>query len=213
VPGASNQLPFLNDPVAAQILPFVIFMASALFAQTFSNVPGLLYPWRFLAMAIAVFAFWRIFLNLPWRIDLTSVVCGTAVGFLWIATATETPGTSDLTIALAGLSSLGTVVWVLCRIAGTTFLVPLIEELFFRGYLLDAIRGNGKRWHTFMALVVTSVLFGVLHDRWLAAGLSGVAFGLLKVRSGRVSDAVLAHSVANGIIAAAAVVQSDWSLI
>lgn len=104
-------------------------------------------------------------------------------------------------------------IWVFCRVAGTTFLVPLIEEMFFRGYLMDSIAGSGSRWRVLVAIAISSVLFGVLHDRWLAAALSGVVFALLRLRSGRMTDAVLAHAVANGIIAAAAVLQSDWSLI
>lgn len=209
----SHPLPLRHDPIAAQILPFVVFMASALVAQTFSNVPGMLYPWRFLAMAVVLLFFARHYLALPWRLDLTSIIAGAGVGVLWLATAPAPAEPSELALALSGFGSVGMLIWVFCRVAGTTFLVPLIEEMFFRGYLMDSIAGSGSRWRVLVAIAISSVLFGVLHDRWLAAALSGVVFALLRLRSGRMTDAVLAHAVANGIIAAAAVLQSDWSLI
>lgn len=212
--GKQQPLPFLQDPIAAQIFPFIVFMASALVAQTFSNVPGLAYPLRFLAMCAAVVVFWPIYQRMPWRPDLTSILCGAGVGILWLATAQPAEQSSDLSVALAGLGGLGLGVWIFCRVAGTVVLVPLIEELFFRGYLFDAVKGEQSKARLLLALIVTSVLFGALHDRWLAGGLAGIAFGLLRMRhGGHLTDAVLAHSVANAIIAAAAVARSDWSLI
>ena len=61
------------------------------------------------------------------------------------------------------------------------YLMPLIvlvflqigaEELFFRGYLMQRIAGADKViWRVILALVISSVFFGLLHDRWLAGGL------------------------------------------
>ena len=46
-----------------------------------------------------------------------------------------------------------------------------------------------------------------------AAALAGLVFGLLYLRSGRIGDAVLSHAAAKTVIAGAALLEGDWSLI
>jgi len=52
-----------------------------------------------------------------------------------------------------------------------------------------------------------------LHGRWLLAGVAGVILSLVYLHRGRLADAVAAHALANGIIAAVAVWRGDWWLI
>jgi len=150
----------------ALILPFIVFMASALLLSTFTELPALYYPIRFVAMVAVLLVF-------------------------------------------AGLSF---VVWVVARAIGSTLLVPIIEELFFRGYILRRI-DNGSVAARGIALAVSSGLFAALHDRWLLALIAGVAFGLLMLRRGKLTDAIWAHILANGVIVAWAIIMKDWSVI
>ncbi len=93
-------------------------------------------------------------------------------------------------------------------------LTPLAEEFFFRGLLITAWRDRLGLWTT---LVLQSLLFGFLHlahvgveifpqfsvDPGLAANifittaLGGLLFGLIRVRSGSIWPAVLAHAAVN----------------
>jgi hypothetical protein len=64
------------------------------------------------------------------------------------------------------------------------------EELAFRGYLYRAV--IARRFQdvpvgrlAWPALVVSSVLFGLLHERWLAGAAAGAVYALLMVRSDR----------------------------
>ena len=102
--------------------------------------------------------------------------------------------------------------WVFSRIFGTTLLVPLIEELFFRGYLLRRLDSGGIAMRV-VAIATSAGLFAVLHDRWLLAVAAGVVLSLLVLRQGRLTDAILAHVVANGIVAFWAVATGDWTII
>ncbi len=206
-------LPFTQDPVAASIFPFFVFMLSALLANTFSHVPGLAYPFRAIAMAAALALFLPVWRNLAWRLDLVSIAAGALIGAAWVVTA-PTGSEPELAAALGGLGGTAFVVWVVARVIGTALLVPAIEEGFFRGYILGRIAGeDGQLWRIVLGLAVSTALFAALHDRWLAAALAGLVFAVLKLRSGRVADAILAHAVANAIIAAAAMAAGDWSLI
>ncbi|WP_265332507.1 exosortase E/protease, VPEID-CTERM system [Stagnihabitans tardus] len=206
-------LPFLADPMVAQILPFALFMASALLASTFATMPALVYPLRALVMAGGLALFLPYLRQITWRLDPLALSLGLAVGLVWTVTAPQAAG-GDLVLAqaLAELSMPLLAVWIAARMLGTVVLVPVIEELFFRNYLLQRLAGK-ETWRIALALLVTSGLFAALHDRWALAFVAGLVYGGLRLRSGRIGDAILAHMASNAWIAAAAILANDWSLI
>ncbi|MDD9717143.1 exosortase E/protease, VPEID-CTERM system [Dinoroseobacter sp. PD6] len=202
--------PFFEDPVAAKVLPFAIFMVSALLASTFSETPSLLYPFRALAMAAALALFWSVLRALPWRLDGLAVGSGLAIGVLWIVTGPEAGnGPPPFGALTGGMLAL----WITARVIGTSLLVPVIEELLFRGYLLEKLAPAGKGLRMAIAVVISAGLFAVLHDRWIAAGLAGLVFGALVYRSGNVTDAIVSHGAANASIAAWALATGAWHII
>ncbi len=205
--------PLADDPYAAMILPFLVFMASALLLSTFTELPGYYYPLRFIAMAAVLAFFWKYLSKLDWTLDPVPLGLGAVGGVLWLLTA-PAAGDADtsLTTSLEGLGAIAFIAWVATRVVGTTLLVPIIEELFFRGYIQARIDTGGWVMRV-LAFAVSSGLFAVLHDRWLAAFLAGVLFGLMMLRRGRVTDAIIAHMAANGVIAAWAVFTRDWAVI
>jgi CAAX prenyl protease-like protein len=108
--------------------------------------------------------------------------------------------------------------WLVFRVIGSVFAVPLAEELAFRGYLMrrllsaDFSEVPPTRFSWF-ALAVSSALFGALHPgRWLAGTMVGAIFGLALYRRGNVLDAVLAHATTNALIAVYVLSTGSWSL-
>ena len=87
------------------------------------------------------------------------------------------------------------VIWLALRAFGSIALVPIAEELAFRGYLARALVsrqfeqvGFGEfRW---LAFVGSSLAFGFVHQRWVAACLAGAVYALLMYRTKRLSDPV-----------------------
>lgn len=76
---------------------------------------------------------------------------------------------------------------------------PVVEELFFRGLLLGALR---RRFPAAPAVAVGAVVFGLAHyDVAALLGLAafGVVLGVLVVRTGRLGPAVLAHAAFNAV--------------
>jgi membrane protease YdiL (CAAX protease family) len=71
---------------------------------------------------------------------------------------------------------------------------PLVEELVFRGTLFRAWRA---RWSPVLALLASSVLFGVLHPLKLPSFLAAVTFALLYTRTRSLWASVLVHSAGN----------------
>jgi len=145
------------------------------------------------------------------------VAIGAAVFALWILLepAPESPPAlpgdlAAIPVWLAGL-------WLVFRILGSVVVVPLVEELAFRGYLLRKFAARrfedlDPRHFSLLAFVASSVLFGVLHGRWLAGTLAGMAYALAVYRRGQIGDAVAAHGTTNALIALHVLVFREWGL-
>ncbi len=203
-------LPLRRDPVAAQILPFVAFMVtSTLIAAVFLQ-PGFGMPLNTAVLALTVGFFLPVYRALPWRPDAVALIAGLVVAIGWIAAAPQ--GEAGLGAAVAGLSAGGLAVWAAARVLGTALLVPVVEEMFFRGYLLTRLDGP-QPWRRAVAVILSSLAFALLHGRWIEAGLAGLVFAAVTLRRRRVTDAIWAHVVANSAVAALAAWRGDWSLI
>ncbi|MFQ8430973.1 exosortase E/protease, VPEID-CTERM system [Amaricoccus sp. W119] len=203
--------PILADPVAARIVPFVVMMLTGTAAAAFATLPDLWYPLRAGAIAAALVLFLPAYRVIDWRPDRLGLALGPLIGLAWVLTrAPADPGDMALVERLSRLSPENLLLWVTARLVATAILVPVVEELFFRDYLLG--RTPTGRLRVF-ALIASSALFALLHDRWLAGFLSGLVFGLITLRAGRLGPAVAAHAGANATIAAFALAAGDWSVI
>ncbi|WP_308796903.1 CPBP family intramembrane glutamic endopeptidase [Agromyces silvae] len=109
-----------------------------------------------------------------------------------------------------------TMAWFTLLLA-PVLLGPVIEELFFRGFTLPALRdatdasGASRTTSTVIAVLASSALFALLHTLEspsptlaLVTGLSTFAFGLaaalIVVFTGRIGGAIIAHIVYNAML-------------
>jgi len=86
-------------------------------------------------------------------------------------------------------------------LAFTTLVVvaPVAEEILFRGYLYGKLKKFVPVW---VAIVVTSLLFGAIHGAWniaLDTFALSVILCLLRETTGNIWSSVLLHMVKNGI--------------
>ena len=202
--------PFWQDPVMAAILPFAVFMLTAIPVSAFSETPGAIYPLRVLIVGATVLGFWGIFRALGWRIDPLAVGSGALIGIVWCVIPVP-PSEAAPYGALAGAALIA---WFVFRGIGTVLLVPLVEEMFFRAYLHDRFRlGRGAMWDVFAAFA-TAGLFAALHDRWMEAFVAGLIFSWVARRpGGRITDAILSHAVANAIVFGWATITGNLAII
>ncbi|KIC27528.1 exosortase E/protease, VPEID-CTERM system [Leisingera sp. ANG-M6] len=194
------------DPLFARIVPFILFMISGTLTPLFWEVPSDGYPLRAALMLLGLGLFWPALKTFSWRAGPLDWLAGAAVAALWLWTAPESGGST---------AAAPDPVWIISRLLGTVLLVPVIEELFFRAYVLERIAGGpgAPAWRAWAGLAASSLLFAALHGRWLAGGGAGIVFGLLYLRSRRPGGAVQAHILANALIAAAALAAMDFDLL
>lgn len=84
----------MHDPVAARILPFIVFTLSALLVSTLSETPGALYPLRVGLMLGLLLLFVPIYRILPWRVDPLAIGIGTLVTAYWVAFPVTDPASA-----------------------------------------------------------------------------------------------------------------------
>ena len=207
---ASTGTRLRHDPVAAQILPFVLFLAPVLILPAVTLTPDQAYPFRALVGVLALALYWPVLGRLAWQISPTAIALGLGIAGLWIAfPATEVMPTEAATTETTPHRD---AFWIATRLLGTILIAPVVEELFFRGYLLQRF-GAGSRNALILTVVLSTTLFAALHASWLLAGVAGLIFAGLALRHGRVTDAIQGHIAANALIGAYAAYTGNWAII
>lgn len=205
--------PLRRDWLAARILPFIAFMMVSTLTSALFLHAELGYPLKTLVMLAVLLAFLPAYRGQRWALHGLPLLAGGLVGLFWVWSApADSVDSFVLAQLLAGLPPGMLAVWIIARTLGTVALVPVIEELFFRGYVLVRLDRGGLVWRL-IALAVSSLLFGLLHGRLIEASLAGLVFGALVFWRGRLADAVWAHVAANAVVAAIALWRGDWALI
>jgi CAAX prenyl protease-like protein len=105
--------------------------------------------------------------------------------------------------------------FIATRILGSTLLVPMLEEVFFRSFLYRYIaKKDFERvpvgQFLWVPFVVTSVIFGFEHREWLAGILCGLLFQWLVCWKKRLGDAILAHAITNLLLGIWVVWKDEW---
>ena len=212
--------PAADSPTHAAALlgPLMALLASSMITAAFSEGFDALYPVGVVVTGAVLLHFRKVYFGLPFGISLRPVGIGIAVFAVWILMETIIPGGNGRARAIpADLPAIVTVLWLTFRTVGSVVIVPIAEELAFRGYLLRKLVASDfekvpPTRFTWLSFVGSSFLFGLLHQSWLAGTIAGAGFALAVYHRGRVTDAVVAHMTANALIAATAIAFGWWDL-
>jgi exosortase E/protease (VPEID-CTERM system) len=206
----------LPAAAGAYVGPLIAALAAALVTSLWAE-PGFdrWYGVRIAAAAVALFlarsSLPRPSLSLSWMPwAVAAVVCG--AWLVW--------GGTDGSTLPGALDRLGTgerASWIATRLIGSILVIPIVEELAFRGFLLpwlvtpdlDALAP--RRW-PWAAILVSSLAFGALHEQWILGATAGAAFAAARVWRGRLGDAIVAHAACNAGIACAVLIGGRWDL-
>lgn len=208
----------LNPIAAAMLVPLLVLMGSMMLTAAVTQDFDWLYPIRISATTAALLYFRNIYRQWDWSWSLQSIVIGTAVFIVWFTLEQATDSGARLSASVTALPKEEAVVWLAFRVIGSVVIIPLAEELAFRGYLIrrlvaaqfENVRPDQFTWLSF---ILSSVAFGLLHGRWFAGSLAGTAYALALYRRGKLGDAVVAHMTTNGLIALSVLVGGHWSLL
>jgi len=101
------------------------------------------------------------------------------------------------------------------RVFGAVVVVALMEEIFWRGFLIRWIDSSDfKRVPmgicSSKAFGITVALFGLEHEQWLAGMVCGALYNWLYRRRKDLFSCVLAHATSNAALAAWVLWRGDW---
>lgn len=211
------------NPTTAYIAPLLILVATTMVSTAISSSNfDFLYPARVVATLIVLCWFRRNYraIGWSWSWSWLALAVGGVVFAIWLALepATASPSrTGTVPSALRAMSPIAAISWVVFRIFGSVVTVPIAEELAFRGYLsrrlvssdFESIPGRRQTW---ISILISSLFFGALHQRWMAGTVAGILYAAVYYRRGRLSDAILAHATTNAMIALQVTIFNDWHL-
>ena len=225
-PPAPNAL-VARHPWLGYVAPFAVFMLLLVVADYLPFGQ----PWESVVrVGVLVAVLWLCSRHLVARLRaphwLGSVLVGVGVFAVWIGPDLLVPGWRDhalfqnsitgrvkVSIPEAELAN-PLVLWL--RVARAALLVPILEELFWRGWLprwlqnQDFTRVPLGRYTTF-AFVVTALLFASEHGPyWEVVLLAGLAYNWWMWRTRSLGDLVLAHAVTNACLSAYVWVTKEW---
>jgi len=184
-----------------QLLPFVVFLGAGLLLATVVENPVEVEWMRFAPVLLALWAYRSRYRSLTFKPSAFSVSAGCAVFAIWTGMAwllSEPLVAPDHIAQLSGPTSVSSISWLAVRFVGSVMIVPMVEELAFRGCLVDRLGGSRGRLALF-ACLGSSLLFGLAHDQWLAGVLAGAIFFAVRARHG-LGQAILAHALSNALL-------------
>lgn len=228
-------LSIADKSTASHVLPFAVFMGfitldeAARFLVSYGAVilsPTMLYflyPIKAGIVTMLLFRYRSFYTDLCWsdlcqlQTTATVLVIGFGTCILWILmdwnfAPTGPPQGFNPMLFSDPASRFG---MTAIRIAGAVLVVPLMEELFWRSFLLrylvhpdfQSVRLGTFTWFSFIATVI---LFGLEHH-YLAAGMvAGAIYNIILYRTRSLAQCVFAHAVTNFTLAGYILLTGKW---
>ncbi len=195
----------------AYVAPFTLFMILTYAGSSLPGSAALWYAIKTLLVGATLIAFRGRYPELRMRFDpvnwILGVVAGLVVLVVWVAPEqilkplmfTTPKGFHPYLYAEAGLPVM-MVIGV--RILGASLVVPVMEELFWRSFLMRYLiqsdfRNVALGTFRMVPFLIVAVAFGFEHHRWLVGILAGLIYGGLLVWRRDLFTVVLAHGVTN----------------
>ncbi|MEO5802091.1 MAG: CAAX prenyl protease-related protein [Verrucomicrobiota bacterium] len=200
-----------NSPAAVRIVPFLIFLLLTFLQGKFGEESRY---WFYLAKTVAGAAMlWTVrshIAEIDWNFSGGAVVVGIAIFTLWVGLDNFYPHLGEAEEPWNPHQQFGTgsslaILFIAVRLIGSTVVVPLLEEVFYRSFVYRSImRADFQvvpmgqfHWGAFL---ITSTVFGLTHREWLAGILCGLAYQGLVCWKKRLGDAMAAHAITNFLL-------------
>ena len=213
-------------PWVPYVGPFLVFLVILSLQDHLAWLGAWEAPLRFGVMGLVTWALSRRVLDLRIAFPVATVLLGVGVFVAWIAPDHFWPGMRDhwlfqnkilgspgntLNATLGGSG-----LFLAFRFLRSILIVPVVEELFWRGWL--------QRWlirydfesipiGTYLpsAFWITVLLFAAEHGAFWDVGLiAGAAYGFWSVKTRRLGDCILAHAVTNACLSTYVILTGQW---
>ncbi len=209
----------------AYIGPFLAFVGVMALERLVPLPPQWLYPVRFLIVATLIGIFSWPYLSFRPSAPLASIAIGIGVFLIWIAPdvlfgyrhhwlfENSLTGSASSSLAPHLKKNLA---FILMRTAGASLLVPVLEELFWRGWMMrwlidKAFLKVPLGQYVPSAFWIVALLFASEHGPFWEVGLAaGIVYNWWIVRTRNLADCILAHAVTNAVLSGYVLFTDQW---
>lgn len=213
-------------PSAAYIGPFITFMILLAVQKSLAFLGEWEYAVRVLLVAISIWFFSRKVLDFKVKYWAGSLAMGIGAFLLWIAPDTIFPGWrqhwmftnsvfGEVRISLSP-EQLASPVLLLFRTASAALMVPILEELFWRGWMLRWLvqkdfeslpMGSANR----ESFLIVAVLFALEHGPYWEVGLlTGLLWNWWMTRTKSLGDLIFVHAITNLVLSLYVIYTKQW---
>jgi uncharacterized protein len=222
---------FRSPLTRAYVVPFLVFMVllglveviNAIFkgwgSLLVASPQYWIYPLQTIVCAVLVARYWHYYdLSLPTK-PLFTLVVAVAVLLIWVSPQEVFGSTPRMEGFNPGVFNSAELYWasMSLRFIRLVIVVPIIEEVFWRGFLLRflihedfaRVPFGAFTWASFAGV---TICFGLAHagpDFW-AALLTGALYNLVAYRTGSLTSCIIAHSTTNLLLGIYIVKTGQW---
>jgi CAAX prenyl protease-like protein len=217
----------IRRPTLAYVGPFAVFVVLLILADPLASVFGRWeFPIRVAILAVSIWYFSRSVLSFRVVSPVLSILLGVVVFVIWIAPDALIPGYREHWLfqnAIFGrLHSsidpqlLSDPLVLAMRCIRAIVIVPIVEELFWRGWVMRWVISNDFEsvaigTYSARSMWITALLFASEHGPYWEVGLlAGLLYNWWFVRTKSLSDCILAHAVTNGALSLYVILTHKW---
>jgi CAAX prenyl protease-like protein len=210
-----------GSPAVSRVAPFLIFLALTVCQGKFGGASA--YWFYFAKTFVGAWLVWEmrpLVLEMRWAFSWEAVAVGAGIFAIWVGLDPHYPhlmksGATGNPGEQFGEGSLLAWLFITVHLLGMTFVVPPLEEVFYRSFVYRYIANQNflsVPLNKFLPLpfFATAIIFGLSHNEWLAGILCGVAYQWLVIRKHRLGDAMTAHAITNCLLGAWIVWRGAW---
>lgn len=210
-----------SSPLLVRAVPFLLFAGMTALQGKFGEASR--YWVYFVKTLLGLGMLALVYRSIPetkWRFSIEAVAVGILVFAIWVFLdpfypklgGAQTPWNPH---AQFGANSSLAFFFVVARILGSTFVVPPLEEVFYRSFLyryMVKVDFASVPFSFFAGtpFLVVSIVFGVAHFEWLAGILCGFLYLGLMIRKNRLGDSITAHAITNCLLGLWIVWKGAW---
>ena len=215
-----------RETTARYLVPFAVFLGF-LAVQNFAPLPARIdFPLRVVVLAAVLVFYSRPVIKLTPHHFSASVALGVVVFLLWVAPDLLVPHYREFWLfhnPLTGTAK-GSLdpglrhdpLVLTFRVLRAVVIVPIVEELFWRGWLMRWLIDADFRKVPFGAYApvsfwVTALMFASEHGPYWDVGLvAGILYNCWAIRTKSLADCILAHAVTNAVLCAWVLLAGHW---
>jgi CAAX prenyl protease-like protein len=210
-----------NRPWFPRVFPFAVFMAFVIVESIYTSDVYLIYITKSIVVGLIFLYFRNRYTEIDRSVSVKdifiAVIWGVIVFILWINMSWNfaiigEPRASNPYILLSKESLY---LAIFFRVYGSSIVVPVMEEIFWRSFVIRWIDSHdflSVRIGTFTmrSFIITVLLFGSEHSLWLAGITAGILYNLLLYYRKNIFLCIVSHGVTNFILGVYVLYTGNW---